>query len=87
MILVVDDDEEVLERTGEILDFEDYRVVSAKDGPEALRIYRNMRARRRTTCSAGSQGHHRDLAFLTRLQHFKPLSGILDVGDFHFANE
>ena len=42
MILVVDDDEEVLERTGEMLDFEDYRVVSAKDGPEALRIYRNM---------------------------------------------
>jgi two-component system, cell cycle sensor histidine kinase and response regulator CckA len=25
-----------------MLDFEDYRVVSAKDGPEALRIYRNM---------------------------------------------
>ncbi|HEY2712064.1 MAG TPA: response regulator [Chthoniobacterales bacterium] len=42
MILVVDDDEEVLERTAEILDFEDYRVVAAKDGPEALRIYRNM---------------------------------------------
>ncbi len=42
VILVVDDDKEVLERTGEILDFEDYRVIEAKDGIEALQIYRRM---------------------------------------------
>ena len=42
LILLVDDDEEVLENTGGILVFEDYRVVLAKDGPEALRIYRRM---------------------------------------------
>ncbi len=42
LILLVDDDLEVLERTGEILDFEDYRVIPVKDGLEALRIYRQM---------------------------------------------
>lgn len=42
LILLVDDNEEVLEKTGGILAFEDYRVVVAKDGPEALRIYRRM---------------------------------------------
>jgi CheY-like chemotaxis protein len=42
LILVVDDDEEVLERTAEMLDFEDYRLVLAKDGPEALRIYKHL---------------------------------------------
>jgi CheY-like chemotaxis protein len=42
LILLVDDNEEVLESTGGILTFEDYRVVLAKDGPEALRIYRRM---------------------------------------------
>lgn len=42
LILLVDDNEEVLENTGGILAFEDYRVVLAKDGPEALRIYRRM---------------------------------------------
>ena len=35
LILLVDDNEEVLEKTGGILAFEDYRVVVAKDGPEA----------------------------------------------------
>jgi CheY-like chemotaxis protein len=42
LILLVDDDLEVLERTGEILDFEDYRFIPAKDGIEALKIYRRM---------------------------------------------
>lgn len=42
LILLVDDDRELLERTGEILDFEDYKVIVAKDGPEALEIYRRM---------------------------------------------
>lgn len=42
LILLVDDDLEVLERTGEILDFEDYRFIPAKDGIEALQIYRRM---------------------------------------------
>lgn len=42
LILLVDDDVEVLERTGEILDFEDYRFIPAKDGVEALKIYRRM---------------------------------------------
>jgi CheY-like chemotaxis protein len=42
LILVVDDDLEILERAGEILDFEDYRFVLAKDGIEALQIYRRM---------------------------------------------
>ena len=42
LILVVDDDAEVLEGTCDMLDFEDYRVVAAKDGPEALRIYRRL---------------------------------------------
>ena len=42
LILLVDDDLELLKCTGEILDFEDYRIITAKDGIEALRIYRRM---------------------------------------------
>ncbi|CAN5394562.1 hypothetical protein BH20VER3_BH20VER3_16390 [soil metagenome] len=42
LILLVDDDTEVLERTGEILDFEDYRFITAKDGIETLQIYRRL---------------------------------------------
>lgn len=42
MILLVDDDLELLEVTGDMLDFEDYRIVTAKDGFEALEIYRRM---------------------------------------------
>lgn len=42
VILLVDDDQEVLTVTGEILDFEDYRYILAKDGIEALQIYRRM---------------------------------------------
>lgn len=42
LILLVDDDGEILERTGEILDFEDYRLITAKDGIEALAIYRRL---------------------------------------------
>jgi CheY-like chemotaxis protein len=42
LILVVDDDAELLEGTSDMLDFEDYRVVTAKDGPEAIRIYRRL---------------------------------------------
>ena len=42
LILLVDDDQEVLKCTGEILDFEDYRFIMAKDGIEALQIYRRM---------------------------------------------
>jgi CheY-like chemotaxis protein len=42
LILLVDDDQEVLTCTGEILDFEDYRFITAKDGIEALQIYRRM---------------------------------------------
>ncbi len=42
LILLVDDDSEVLEHTGEILDFEDYKFITAKDGLEALQIYRRL---------------------------------------------
>ena len=42
LILLVDDDENLLEATGAMLEFEDYRVITAKDGLEALRIYRQM---------------------------------------------
>ena len=42
LILLVDDDQDVLKCTGEILDFEDYRFILAKDGIEALQIYRQM---------------------------------------------
>lgn len=42
LILVVDDDLELLDRVGDMLEFEDYRVILAKDGIEALRIYRQM---------------------------------------------
>jgi CheY-like chemotaxis protein len=42
LILVVDDDPELLELAGSMLEFEDYRVITAKDGIEALRIYRRM---------------------------------------------
>ena len=45
LILLVDDDQEVLKCTGEILDFEDYRFILAKDGIEALQIYRGMGGR------------------------------------------
>ena len=42
LILVVDDDPELLETTGAMLEFEDYRVITAKDGLEALKIYQRM---------------------------------------------
>jgi CheY-like chemotaxis protein len=42
LILVVDDDPELLELAGSMLEFEDYRVITAKDGLEALKIYRRM---------------------------------------------
>ena len=42
LILLVDDDVQFLESAGEILDFEDYRFITAKDGIEALQIYRQM---------------------------------------------
>jgi CheY-like chemotaxis protein len=42
LILLVDDDENLLETTGAMLEFEDYRVITAKDGLEALSIYRQM---------------------------------------------
>jgi len=44
LILLVDDNQDILEGTGAILTFEGYRVVLAKDGPEALRIYRKLSA-------------------------------------------
>lgn len=43
VILVVDDDLEVLERASEMLTLEDYRVVLAKDGFQALQIYSQMK--------------------------------------------
>ncbi len=42
LILLVDDDKELLEITGDILDFEDYRFITAHDGIEALQIYRRL---------------------------------------------
>lgn len=42
LILLVDDDEHLLETTGEILEFEDYRVLTASSGPEALQLYRRF---------------------------------------------
>ncbi len=42
LILLIDDDPELLELTGAMLEFEDYRVITAKDGLEALKIYRRM---------------------------------------------
>ncbi|HEX4666204.1 MAG TPA: response regulator [Chthoniobacterales bacterium] len=42
LILLVDDDEDILTGTGDMLDFEDYRVLTAKDGFETLEIYRQM---------------------------------------------
>ena len=42
LILLVDDDPELLEATGAMLEFEDYRVITAKDGLEAMKIYQRM---------------------------------------------
>ncbi len=42
LILLVDDDKSLLECTGDILDFEDYRFITANDGLEALHIYRHF---------------------------------------------
>ena len=42
LILLVDDDKDILADTGAMLEFEDYRVLTAKDGFEALEIYRSM---------------------------------------------
>jgi CheY-like chemotaxis protein len=42
LILIVDDDTEILERAGEMLELEDYKILVAKDGFEALRIYQRM---------------------------------------------
>lgn len=42
LILLVDDDENLIETTAEILDFEDYRVIPASNGIEALQIYRRF---------------------------------------------
>jgi CheY-like chemotaxis protein len=44
LILVVDDDEEVLDRASAMLEDQDYRVALAKDGLEALHIYAKMSA-------------------------------------------
>ncbi len=43
LILVVDDEPEILERAGTMLEEEDYRIVLAKDGFEALQIYGKMK--------------------------------------------
>ena len=43
LILVVDDEAEILERASEMLTSEDYRVVLAKDGFQALQIYSQMK--------------------------------------------
>lgn len=43
LILVVDDELEILERASEMLTSEDYRVVLAKDGFQALQIYSQMK--------------------------------------------
>ncbi len=42
LVLLVDDDDDILKNTGEILDFEDYRIITAKDGIEALQVYRRL---------------------------------------------
>jgi CheY-like chemotaxis protein len=42
LILVVDDEPEVLERASLMLQDEDYRILLANDGLEALQIYRSM---------------------------------------------
>ena len=42
LILVVDDEPEILERASVILEEEGYRVLLAKDGFQALEIYRSM---------------------------------------------
>jgi CheY-like chemotaxis protein len=42
LILVVDDDLALLEVAADMLEFEDYRVILAKDGLEALQIYRRI---------------------------------------------
>lgn len=42
LILLVDDDGDILKNTGEILDFEDYRFITAKDGIEALQVYAQL---------------------------------------------
>ncbi len=43
LILVVDDEPVILERAGTILEEEDYRIVLAKDGFEAVQIYGKMK--------------------------------------------
>ena len=42
LILLVDDDPELLELASSMLEFEDYRIITAKDGIEALKIYQRM---------------------------------------------
>ncbi|MEO6872343.1 MAG: response regulator [Chthoniobacterales bacterium] len=44
LILVVDDEPEILERAGTMLEGEDYRILVAKDGIDALKIYAQMSA-------------------------------------------
>ncbi len=45
LILVVDDEPEILVRASAILEEEGYRVLLAKDGLEALEIYREMQSK------------------------------------------
>src|SRR2546423_7688601 len=42
LILLVDDEPQVLELAGTMLEQEDYRILLAKDGFEALKIYQRM---------------------------------------------
>jgi CheY-like chemotaxis protein len=42
LVLVVDDEPEILERAGSMLEEEDYRILVAKDGMEALKIYSEL---------------------------------------------
>lgn len=44
LILVVDDEPEILERAGTMLEDADYRILVAKDGFEALKIYQQLSA-------------------------------------------
>jgi len=42
VILVVEDEEQVLETTREMLEFLGYTVLTARDGREAIEVYRRM---------------------------------------------
>ena len=67
-ILVVDDNQDIRELIIRMLDFEDYNILTVKDGEEALKIIKSHRFDLRLL--GIMMPHYRPEPLLTSLSHF-----------------